>query len=115
MSVDYPVKLTLTLHDAEGYQIPRRPDTACFDAGLLPFPLLLRTWREGDKFRPFGMKGRQKLSDYFNNNKYTLSQKQSTWLLCAGEEIVWIVGERSSDCYKITPETRQIWEIRCEK
>ena len=115
LSVDYPVKLTLTLHDAEGYQIPRRPDTACFDAGLLPFPLLLRTWREGDKFRPFGMKGRQKLSDYFNNNKYTLSQKQSTWLLCAGEEIVWIVGERSSDCYKITPETRQIWEIRCEK
>lgn len=113
--VDHPVKLTLTLHDAAGYQIPRRPDTACFDAGLLPFPLLLRTWREGDKFRPFGMKGRQKLSDYFNNHKYTLSRKQSTWLLCAGDEIVWIVGERSSDCYKITPATRQIWEIRCEK
>ena len=61
------------------------------------------------------MKGHQKLSDYFNNNKYSLARKQSVWLLCAGEEIVWIVGERASDCYKITSATRQIWEIRCEK
>ena len=114
-TVDEPVRLTLTLRDAVGYEIPRRPDTACFDAGLLPFPLVLRTWREGDKFKPFGMKGHQKLSDYFNNHKYTLARKQSTWLLCAGEEIVWIVGERSSDSYKVTPSTRQIWEIKCEK
>ncbi len=113
--VDEPVKLTFTLFDADDYQIPRRRDTVCFDAGLLPFPLTLRTWSEGDRFRPFGMKGHQKLSDYFNNNKYSLARKQSAWLLCAGEEIVWIVGERASDCYKITSATRQIWEIRCEK
>lgn len=113
--VDEPVKLTFTLFDADDYQIPRRRDTVCFDAGLLPFPLTLRTWSEGDRFRPFGMKGHQKLSDYFNNNKYSLARKQSVWLLCAGEEIVWIVGERASDCYKITSATRQIWEIRCEK
>lgn len=109
------MKLTFTLFDADDYQIPRRRDTVCFDAGLLPFPLTLRTWSEGDRFRPFGMKGHQKLSDYFNNNKYSLARKQSAWLLCAGEEIVWIVGERASDCYKITSATRQIWEIRCEK
>ena len=114
-AVDAPVRLTLTRRDADGYEIPRRRDTACFDADALPYPLLVRQWREGDRFKPFGMNGHQKLSDYFNNNKYTLARKQNTWLLCAGEEILWIIGDRAADKYRITPDTRHICEIKCEK
>ena len=54
------------------------------------------------------MKGQQKLSDYFNNRKFSVLQKESALLLTAGGEIVWIVGERQSDKYKITPDTTRI-------
>ncbi len=90
------------------FEIPKSKKTACFDATLLPQPLALRHWREGDRFVPFGMKGQQKLSDYFNNRKFSVLQKESALLLTAGEEIVWIVGERQSDKYKITPDTTRI-------
>ena len=92
----------------EGFEIPRLRTAACFDADLLPAPLRLRRWKEGDSFVPFGMKGRQKLSDYFNNRKFSVLQKESAILLTAGGEIVWIVGERQSDKYKITPDTTRI-------
>lgn len=96
------------INDMEGFEIPRLRTAACFDADLLPAPLRLRRWKEGDSFVPFGMKGRQKLSDYFNNRKFSVLQKESAILLTAGGEIVWIVGERQSDKYRITPRTRRV-------
>ena len=113
--VEVPVCLTFAEYDADGYEIPRSSDTACFDADALPFPLRVRQWREGDRFKPFGMNGHRKLSDYFTDHKYTLSRKQNTWLLCSSEEIVWIIGERASDNYKISSDTRRVLEIKCEK
>lgn len=93
--------------DMTRFEIPKTRSAACFDADLLPEPLTLRHWRKGDKFVPFGMKGRQKLSDYFNNRKFSILQKESALLLTAGEEIIWIIGERQSDKYKITDATRR--------
>lgn len=90
------------------FEMPKSKNTACFDAALLPEPLALRRWREGDRFVPFGMKGRQKLSDYFNNHKFSILQKESALLLTAGDDIIWIVGERQSEKYKITPTTTRI-------
>ena len=72
------------------------------DLHKLEFPLTLRRWKEGDWFIPFGMKGRKKVSDYFTDRKYNLKEKENAWLLFSGDEIVWIVGERSDDRYKIT-------------
>lgn len=96
------------LENVKDFEIPRSRNTACFDAALLPGPLQLRHWCEGDRFVPFGMKGRQKLSDYFNNHKFSIPQKEAALLLTAAGEIIWIVGERQSDKYKITSETRDI-------
>ena len=81
---------------------------ATFDRDKLTFPLTLRTWRRGDWFIPLGMKGRQKLSDYFSDHKFSRLQKEQTWLLCSGEDIVWIVGERTDHRYRVETTTKKV-------
>lgn len=81
------------------------------DASRLEFPLKIRKWKEGDWFIPFGMRGRKKLSDYFTDRKYNLKQKEEAWILLSGDEIVWIVGERTDDRFKVTDETREVFII----
>lgn len=76
--------------------------------------LKLRKWRAGDWFVPFGMKGKQKLSDYFINNKFSLKSKEATWLLCDNEKVVWIVGHRSDDRYRVDQSTKNIYIIEIE-
>ncbi|RZT93510.1 tRNA(Ile)-lysidine synthase [Ancylomarina subtilis] len=87
------------------------PHVACFDADKLTFPLKLRKWKEGDMFHPIGMKGRKKVSDYFIDNKFSLTDKENAWLLVSGEEIVWLVGHRMDDRYKITKDTLSIYQV----
>ena len=84
---------------------------AQFDADRVTFPLELRHWRAGDRFCPLGMKGSQKLSDYWVNRKVPVPEKDKKWLLCRGDDILWIVGERIDDRFRVTPETRTILRI----
>ncbi len=86
-------------------RITAKTDRAYFDYDKLTFPLTLRKWRAGDWFVPFGMKGKKKVSDYFSDHKYSLEDKEKTWLLCSGEDIIWIVGERTDNRYKIRKST----------
>lgn len=81
------------------------------DAQKLKFPLTLRTWKEGDFFYPLGMKGRQKLSDFFNNHKIDIINKQKIKILCSEENIVWLVGWRSDERYKIDDKTKYYYKI----
>jgi len=94
------------------FKFSTNPQIACFDADKLSFPLKLRKWQEGDVFRPIGMKGRKKVSDYFIDNKFSLTDKENAWLLVSGDDIVWLVGHRMDDRYKITKNTLSICEIR---
>ncbi len=95
-------KLVMT----EDFSIERDRRIAYLDYDKLDFPLTLRTWREGDWFIPFGMRGRKKLSDYFSNRKFSRIEKERTWLLCGGEAIVWVVGERIDDRFRIDRSTK---------
>ena len=54
------------------------------------------------------MKGRQKLSDYFSDHKFSRLQKEQTWLLCSGENIVWIVGRRTDHRYRVGSTTKNV-------
>lgn len=81
------------------------------DKDVLNFPLTLRKWREGDSFYPFGMKGKKKLSDYFQDKKLTLPEKEETWLLCSGEKIVWVVNHRPDARFAIKDLTQKILKI----
>jgi len=85
---------------------------ACFDADKLSFPLKLRKWQEGDFFHPIGMKGRKKVSDYFIDNKFSLTDKENAWLLVSGDDIIWLLGHRMDDRFKITKQTQSIYQIQ---
>lgn len=107
----YPAEEMLRAEYISVEELPpftRDKSCAYFDADKLPQNLILRHWRMGDRFLPFGMKGTQKLSDYFTTHKFSLIQKERIWLLVAGEEILWLVGERQSDKYKVTPSTKRV-------
>ena len=88
------------------------PNVLYADAKKLVFPLTLRRWREGDRFHPFGMKGAKKLSDYFIDQKINLLEKKNIPVLCAGDKIVWLVGLRSDDRFKIDHQTKNYYKIR---
>lgn len=74
----------------------------------LKYPLTLRKWRQGDYFYPFGMKGKKKLSKFFKDEKLDAIAKQNQWLLCSAGAIVWVVGRRADDRFKVTEGAEKI-------
>lgn len=100
--------LTMEEHDVtEDFVVPRDKETACFDADKLLHPLSLRLWQQGDSFIPFGMKGRKKVSDYMTDRKYSLLRKEQQWVLCCGDDIIWLVGERTDNRFRVDENTRR--------
>ena len=101
---------SLSITYADGLnQTYGNPNQAIADAGLLVYPLTLRTWQQGDYFVPLGMNTRKKLSDFFINQKIPLHQKTQIPLLVNGnDEVIWIAGYRLSNRYKLTPQTKKV-------
>ena len=81
------------------------------DYDKLHFPLTLRKWKNGDTFTPLGMKGRKKISDYLIDKKISIIQKENTWVICSLDTIVWIVGHRINDEFKLVPETEKVYLV----
>ena len=84
-------------------------DVAELDYSKINFPLKLRKWRFGDSFIPLGMKNHKKISDFFVDEKFSLIQKEKQWILCDKKNIIWIVGYRIDDRYKVTPKTKKLY------
>ena len=82
---------------------------AKLDFNKLTFPLKLRKWEKGDKFKPLGMQNFKKLSDFFVDEKYSIIDKKNQWILCSNNHIVWIVGQRIDDRYKIAANTKKTY------
>ena len=87
---------------------------AQLDADRLQFPLTLRRWKEGDWFIPFGMTGRKKVSDFLIDAKVSLPEKQRQFVLLSGDDIVWLVGRRIDDRYRLTSTTENVLRITKE-
>ncbi len=85
--------------------------TAFLDAEKLRFPLTLRSFKAGDRFIPFGMKGHKKLKDFFVDLKMPLEQRYSTPILCCDGTLVWVCGFRIDDRFKVTPETKKVLKL----
>jgi len=84
---------------------------ANLDYEKLEFPLEIRKWQIGDVFYPLGMKGKKKLSDFFIDKKLSINQKENVWLLTSAGKIVWIIGLRIDERFKITEKTRKIYFV----
>lgn len=84
------------------------------DKEKLNFPLKLRFWRDGDSFQPLGMKGKKKISKYLKDEKLSLVEKENTWLLTSDTDIVWVVGLRADDRYKVVESTKEILKVQLD-
>lgn len=111
-TIAHPVRMNIeTLDNSKEFVIEKNRNIVYIDKAEIKYPLAIRRWHEGDWFVPFGMRGRKKLSDYFSDHKFSLIDKENTWLLCSGDDIIWIIGHRSDNRYKITAETQKIIKI----
>lgn len=107
-----PIKLSFIPTDKMGHI---DTTTVYVDAAKLNYPLQLRQWQEGDVFQPFGMQGKKKLSKFFKDEKLSLVAKKKVWLLCSEDKIVWIIGHRLDDRFKITELTKQLLKITTQQ
>ncbi|MCR5014561.1 MAG: tRNA lysidine(34) synthetase TilS [Bacteroidales bacterium] len=95
------------------FVLDKSPKVAQLDYEKLVFPLKLRKWQAGDRFHPLGMKGSKLLSDFFVDQKMSTRQKEQCHVLTtADDQIVWVVGRRVDDRFKVTATTKSVLKIR---
>lgn len=111
--IEIPVCLCMYQTD-DMAEIPMgKKSIACLDMDKLTFPLTLRRWEKGDWFIPLGLKGSKKISDFLIDQKISLAEKEKIWLLLSGNDIVWVIGKRIDNRYRITSKTKQSYVVTC--
>jgi tRNA(Ile)-lysidine synthase len=109
-----PFEINIEKLPGKDFKIRKEKNMACLDFEKLEFPLLIRKWQQGDYFQPLGMSGFKKVSDFLIDEKIPVHEKENTWLLCSGNKIVWIIGHRIDNRFKIRPETKNIFKIEIQ-
>jgi tRNA(Ile)-lysidine synthase len=107
------VKIPLNMTLCKVSDISPSSNSSIFvDEDKLSFPLQVRKWELGDLFQPSGMNGQtKKLSKLFKDEKMSLFEKESIWLLCSNQQIVWVIGIRADERFKIDNSTKNIIKI----
>jgi len=110
--VNLPIKLKFGVIVLEAHE-EVSAQTVFLDAEKVFFPLMLRKWAPGDVFYPSGMKGKKKLSKYFKDEKFSVFQKQETWVLTTQDnDIIWIVNHRADDRFIAKANNQQTLKIK---
>ncbi|MCK5136086.1 MAG: tRNA lysidine(34) synthetase TilS [Bacteroidales bacterium] len=110
-SLPFPMDVE-ELDRSELNEIPDDQQIACLDHAKIQFPLTIRHWLHGDYFYPLGMNQMKKLSDFFVDEKISVPEKERTWILASGNKIIWIMGHRIDNRFKITEKTSRILLLR---
>lgn len=103
--------INLVFEDVQDKSIDNK-QTIYVDKDLLKYPLIVRKWKNGDYLYPTGMQGKKKLSKYFKDEKFSLLDKENTWLLCnADNDIIWVVGHRQDRRFSNKPTAKNYLKI----
>ncbi|GER59420.1 tRNA lysidine(34) synthetase TilS [Patiriisocius marinus] len=108
-NINNPLNISLTPTNKMGLT---NLSTIYVDSEYLTFPLCVRKWQQGDVFQPFGMKGNKKLSKFFKDEKLSLAAKEALWILTSDDKIVWVIGYRADDRFKVSEKTKSILKIK---
>jgi len=87
-------------------------NTISIDYNKIQFPLTIRKKEKGDYFFPIGLNGKKKLSKYFKDEKMSILEKENTWILCSKNDIIWVIGKRLDDRFKVTKYSSKILKIQ---
>ncbi|MEN8249760.1 MAG: tRNA lysidine(34) synthetase TilS [Bacteroidota bacterium] len=104
--------LEIDIIDRGDFRMNTSASVANLDLDKLVFPLLVRSWREGDRFQPLGMKGKKMVSDFLIDEKVPLNFKKNQLVLVSDNNIPWVIGQRIDDRYKTTPDTNKIYRLQ---
>lgn len=102
--------IDLTVEEVTGMHQGNK-DVLYADKETLNKELTLRKWQKGDYFYPIGLNGRKRVSKFLKDAGLSRFDKEATWILCSGEDIVWVLGHRADDRFKVTDSTRKILKI----
>jgi len=109
--INLPIKLKITLKKTHSFNINNKK-TAYVDKEKLKFPLVIRKYKEGEYFCPFGMDGqKKKISKFLKDEKLSVLEKENTWIVSSDNQVVWIIGQRLDERFKITENTTSILKI----
>ena len=104
-----PINIKFELIENKKITFKTAKNIAYLNADKIDFPLCFRKWKEGDSFTPFGMNGKKKLSDYFIDEKFSIPEKEATWLLTdKNDNIIWVVKSRTDNYFKVNSTTKTI-------
>lgn len=110
--LESPVKLYFSKFELnKDFEIIKDSQIGLFDLDKIEFPIVLRKWKKGDYFMPLGMKNLKKVSDFFIDSKLSLSDKENAWILESENKIIWILGYRIDERFKVTDITKNILKV----
>tara|TARA_B110000014_G_scaffold257606_1_gene242436 strand:+ start:356 stop:1663 length:1308 start_codon:yes stop_codon:yes gene_type:complete len=105
--INFPINLRFAISEELDYH--KSEGKVTFDFDRIKFPVQIRKWKEGDYFHPIGMNGKKKLSDFFIDEKLSRFEKEKCCIMCSDEKIMWIIGYRMDDRFKITNKTKKAY------